>query len=279
VLIRLLIALLVALPASAVPAFEPFFDDNPATRYAPEAPVLTPLDRDVLALCGGWGARVEARGFEMMLLKPEHRESLERMRDALENRLYGRADTPEEFVRQLRRAWFEQNGFKHIFCGEPGQGDDLGGLHYAPRYRQAQDEGWAGYRPLARNPESRPVAKCREPYIRERVDPPVFNISIAFVIPDSAAAGVKCQGGYHLEMDAERLLIAVTAAFKQANRRVGPDDIAGCLFETAVEGVEPHYSQFVIKRRAIRTFYPLAEKRPYCRRDRRDPRACLCSRL
>jgi hypothetical protein len=277
--IRFLIVLLLALIVPSVSAFEPFFDDNPATRHAPEDPALTDLDLDVLILCGEWGSRVAAADFERMMLKPENLEATNRIREALGARVYSGSQDTREFVRQLRRAWFEQKGFEHIFCGEPGVGRDLGGLHYAPRYWQAQERGWAGYRPLARDAGRRPVAKCREPYLRERVDPPIFNISIAFVNPDDPRNNVKCLGGYHREMNAERLLIAATAAFKQANRRVDRDETASCFFETRLAGVESYLSNLVIRRRAIRTFYPLVDKRPYCRRDRRDYTACLCSRI
>ena len=277
--IRLVLVLLLALVPPVVLAFEPFFDDNPATRHAPPPPPITDLDLDILILCGGWGAPVHARDFEALLLRGEHRDTLRRIRDALGSRIYSAAGDDAEFVRQLRRAWFEQKGFQHIFCGEPGVGRDLGGLHFAPRYWQAQDEGWAGYRRLMRDHQSRPVAKCREHFLRERVEPPVFTISIAFINPNDPRNNVKCVGGYHYEMNAERLLIAASAAFKQANRRVDPNASEACLYDTRVAGVEPHYSNLVIRQRAIRTFYPLAEKRPYCRKDRNDHRACTCERL
>ncbi len=276
---RLLFLATALLAAAGAFAFEPFFDDNPATRHAPESPPLTDLDLDVLILCGDWGAPVEAADFEVMMLDDAHREALGRIREALGHRIFSRADNAAEFVGQLRRAWFQQKGFKHVFCGEPGVGRDLGGFHYAPRYWQAQDRGWAGYRRLLRDHRERPVAKCRQHYLRERIKPPVFNLSIAFVNPADPRNDVKCLGGYHYQMNAERLLIAATAAFKQANRRVGPNESTACFFDTRVDGVEAHVSNLVIRSRAIRTFYPLGDERPYCRKDRRDYRACLCSRL
>ena len=265
-------------PATAT-AYKPFFDNNPATRHAPQEPELTDLDLDVLLLCGDWGGRVEARDFEAMMMKAEHRETLLRIHKGVGGRVFSSTNDMREFVVQLRRAWFEQKGFKHIFCGEPGVGRDLGGFHYAPRYWQAQDEGWAGYRPLIRDHNKRPVEKCRQHFIRERVDPPIFNISIAFDNPKHPRNNVKCLGGYHLEMNAERLLIAVSRAFKQANKRIGKNVTEACLYETRVKGVEKHYSNLVVKRRAIRTFYALPEKKPYCRKNRRDVSACYCSKL
>ena len=56
-----------ALPAltalGAAAALEPFFDEDPTTKHAPEDPDLTDLDLDVLELCGDWGAPVDARAF------------------------------------------------------------------------------------------------------------------------------------------------------------------------------------------------------------------------
>jgi hypothetical protein len=274
-----IVALCALLAVSAAGALEPFFDDNPATRHAPPDPELTDLDLDVLILCGGWGEGVEARDFERMMLKAEHRETLARIRGALGSRIYGPAPDDAEFVRQLRRAWFEQKGFAHVFCGEPGVGRDLGGLHYAARFWQAEDEGWAGYRALAADPDDRPLEKCRQHWMRERLAPPVYTIGIEFVRPGGAGIDIKCVGGYHREMHAERILVAATRAFKQANRRAGRNATEACLYQARVDGVAPHYSQLVIRSRAIRTFYPLAEDPPYCREDRNDYRACLCSRL
>jgi len=260
-------------------AFQPFFDDDPATRHAPADPPMTDLDLDVLLLCGGWGAEVEARDFERMMLKKEHSGVLERIGKAVGHRIYGKAQQPEELVRQLRRVWFEQKGFKHVFCGEPGDGGYLGGLHYAPRYWQLQDEGWGGYRKLKRDVGKRPLEKCRKHYLRERIAPPVYSVGVEFQDPAGGRNGVKCLSGYNRLMSAEDLLIAGTLAFKQANKRVPKNAKEACLFETRRPDVPKHYSTLVIKQRALRSFYPQAEKKPYCRKNRKDLRACLCSRL
>jgi len=264
---------------SRAQGYQPFFDEDPTTRHAPADPEMTDLDLDVLLLCGDWGDRVEARDFERLLMKEEHQAVVTRIRKAVGSRVYSSAGDNQEFVRQLRRAWFEQLGFKHVFCGEPGIGKDLGGLHFAARFWQAQDEGWAGYRKLNKNYNKRTLDKCRKHYLKESVNTPIFNISIAFENPKNPQNTVKCLGGYHLQMDTEKILIAGTQAFKQANRRVGKNTTAACTFETKVEGVDKHYSKLVVKSRAIRTFYALPEKKPYCREKPQDFKACLCSRL
>ncbi len=268
----------VLLSTTAAGAFEPFFDDDASTRHAPPAPELTDFDLQVLTLCGDWGASVEARDFERMMLREQNRPVVERMRSALGSRIYGKAADLHEFVRQLRRVWFEQKGFQHVFCGEPGVGRDLGGFHYAARYWQAQEEGWAGYRPLPDDVRERPLEKCRVFHLRERIRPPVYSVGVEFRYPEGGT-GAKCVSGYNHRMNAEHILIAATMAFKQANKRAGKYGSEACLFETRVGPVPAHYSKLVIRQRALRTFYPLADNRPYCRKDKRDFRACLCSRL
>ncbi len=273
-------ALLLCLAFSASAwAFQPFFDDDKATRHAPPEPELTDFDLEVLTLCGGWGAHVEARDFERMMLRKENHKVAERIREALGSRIYGKAGDLDEFVRQLRRVWFEQKGFQHVFCGEPDVGRDLGGLHYAARYWQAQDEGWAGYRKLEKQPNKRPLEKCRAHYLREQIAPPVYTVGVEFRYPNGGGSGVKCLSGYHRDMNAERILIAGTQAFKVANKRVGKNSKEACLFETRLEEVPSHYNTMVIKQRALRTFYPQAEKKPYCKKNKKDIQACLCSRL
>lgn len=258
--------------------FQPFFDDNPRTILQPDAPQLTELDKDVLRLCGDWGDRIEARSFEAMLSQDKHQATLNRMHQALGGKIFNQTPSTLEFVRQLRRVWFEQKGFKHVFCGEPGVGQDLGGLHYAPRYWQAQKEGWAGFRKLNSKLNQRKY-KCQKFFIKSKTNNDIFNISVIFKNPRLHKNDVKCLTGYHLGMDAEKLLIAGTQAFKQANKRAGKNTKEACFVETKVEGVKPHYSTLVIKRRALRTFYAMPYKKPYCKKNKRNFKACLCANL
>lgn len=266
-------------PASAL-GFPPFFDHDPATQQAPEPPKLNDFDEQVLKLCGDWGSRVEAADFEAMLLAPNNRERLDRIRQAFKGELYTTTQDRPQFVRELRRIWFEQKGFQHVFCGEPGVGEDLGGLHYVGRYWQAQNRGWAGYHRLAADPSRRAEEKCRRPFLKERLKPPIYALGIEFFNPSTSRNDVKCLGSYHLDMDAESLLIAGTRAFLEAYRPLGSvPDTQSCLVETALPGIAGYYSLVVTRRGALRTFYPMAEDPPYCFRDRKDFRACLCSRL
>lgn len=259
-------------------ALQPFFDDDIRTYYAPQEPELTELDLDVLLLCGDWGAEVKAADFEAMMLSEAHKTVLKRLRQALGDRIFYRAENDAQFVHQLRRVWFEQKGFQHVFCGEPDY-YNLGGLHYTARYWQAQDRSWAGYRPLAKNSHQRPQAKCRKFYLKENIKPPIYSISLTYREPKKGRNRVKCLSGYNLQMNAEAILIAGTRAFKQANRRVAKNSKEACLYKSRQENIKDHYSQMVIKQRALRTFYPIADKRPYCHKNKKDYTACLCSSL
>ncbi len=276
---RIVALLPVLLIPVAAMAYQPFFDNDPQTRHAPRDPELTEFDLEVLELCGDWGAEVEAVDFERMMLKPGNAAVVDRLYKALDGRIFGKTSSREAFVHDLRRVWFEQKGFKHVFCGEPGEGRDLGGLHYAARYWQAQDRNWAGYRRLNANLEARALTKCREFYLKERIRPPVYSIGIEFKNERRPHNNVKCLSGYNLEMSAEEILIAGTRAFKQANKRVGKNSKEACLYETRPEGKTVHFSTLVIKQRALRTFYPHAEKKPYCKKNKRDIKACYCSKL
>lgn len=259
-------------------ALQPFFDDNKATLYAPEEPDLTDFDLDVLMLCGDWGAEVKAVDFEAMMSSEGNKSVIKRMRSALGDRIFNSVENDKEFIHQLRRVWFEQKGFQHVFCGEPDY-YNLGGFHYSARYWQAQDKGWAGYRKLHKNMNKRPLAKCQKFYLKEKIKPPIYSISLNYNDPKSGKKRVKCVSGYNREMHAEAILVAGTRAFKQANRRVGKNTKEACLYKTRQDNITAHFSQMVIKQRALRTFYPIADKRPYCHKNKKNYKACLCSNL
>lgn len=270
--------LLVTLSSSGGFALPEFFDKDSTTRHAPEEPELTDFDLDVLLLCGNWGADVRAADFANMMLSDSNREVVKRMRHALGERIFSRATNDKQFVDELTQVWFKKRGFQHVFCGEP-DAYNLGGFHYAARYWQAQDEGWAGYRKLEKNINKRPLEKCRKFYIKEKINPPIYTTSVSYIDPEDGKIQAKCASGYNLKMHAEAIFIAGSRAFKQANRRIGKNRKEACLYESRQEGIPRHFSQLVIKQRALRTFFPIADKRPYCRKNKKNYKACLCSNL
>jgi hypothetical protein len=259
-------------------AFDAFFDNDKRTLFAPQEPEITDFDLDILELCGNWGAEVKAVDFEKMMLAGSNKKVLKNIKKSLGKRIFSKFKSDKQFVHDLRRVWFEQKGFQHVFCGEPNS-YDLGGFHYALRYWQAQDKGWAGYRQLAKNYKKRPIAKCQKFYLKEKINPPIFTTSVSYKDPESGKNRVKCVSGYHRLMNAQRILIAGTKAFKQANKKVGKNSKEACLYRTQMNKVPEHFSTLVIKQRALRTFFPIADKRPYCKKNKKDYKACLCSNL
>lgn len=274
----LIFSLILFIYSSDLLALQDFFDNNKSTFYAPEKPEINNFDRDILKLCGEWGAHIKAVDFETMLASDENKPVVKRLRQALGNRIFGKPRNDKDFIHQLRRVWFEQKGFQHVFCGEPNS-YDLGGFHYAARYWQAQKNNWAGYRKLHKNINKRPIHQCQKFYLKEQIKPPIYSLSIQYQVPGSSKKRVKCISGYNKSMNAEAILIAGTRAFKQANKRVGKNTKEACFYKTRQKGIGDHYNQMVIKRRALRTFYPIADKRPYCRKNKKDMTACLCSKL
>ncbi|MCU7940407.1 MAG: hypothetical protein KZQ64_08040 [gamma proteobacterium symbiont of Bathyaustriella thionipta] len=121
-------SLLLIVCSSNLFALQPFFDQDKATQYAPEEPQLSDFDLDVLMLCGNWGAEVKAVNFVRMMSAAENSNLLKRMRTALGDRIFYKAENDQQFIHQLRRVWFEQKGFHHVFCGEPDY-YKLGGFH------------------------------------------------------------------------------------------------------------------------------------------------------
>ncbi|MBB4312905.1 EndoU domain-containing protein [Roseospira marina] len=224
-------------------AFPWFFDrvDDGPDDPTPPPPQLGQVDQAVLKLCGGWGDDVPAYTFSEFL---EERPSL---RSGLLAQLGADEDT-------LVTAWFAENGFRHIFCGEPEIKDDdrwvLGGMHYMGRYAQAQLNGWAG----------RLEGGCS---IVETA-PPIYTSGVQFLAPDGST-GIKCINGYAKGLTASDMLFEVTKAYREARGTMGVEASA-CRHRVLDDG-NAYEAVLVMRANAIVTFYPDAtpdETLPYC---------------
>jgi hypothetical protein len=267
-----LTALLFLVLSASAGALEPFFDNNPRTPLQPDPPELTVLDKDVLQLCGNWGSRVNKARFIETLLAERHKDTLDMLYRELGRAVFKKVGNKKAFVDRLAKVWFDAKGFQHIFCGEPSA-RSLGGLHYGPRYWQAQKNAWAGFYPTPRGFSARKDSCSRIPKkYRNIQDKGVYSLSTEYKHSGLRKSGIKCQGGYHAELDAAELLLAATQALKEAGRKKH----TACYVTTNIKGSAPHYSNIVVKHRAIRTFYPVVGK-PYCKKNRRNFKACLCS--
>lgn len=237
-------------------SFRPFFDrDETGPRDAsPQPPELGPFDRAILDLCGEWGSRPSRSGFRQVLDLPEIAGDVAAIRDALGSAVRGDPVAPARFADELTALWFAEEGFRHIFCGEPGE-ERLGGLHFKGRFLQMQERGWGG------------LAACES----AEIDPPIYTIGVEFLTP-SGQRERACPKSYSIALDASDLFIEATTAFRaQQIHRAGE---RMCLHRIGTPPSRSHYAVLVSRSGAIRTFYPNAS--PSCDR-RLPPENCLCS--
>lgn len=219
------------------PALRPFFDtvDQGVLDPAPPPPVITPFERAMLDLCGDWGSRPDGAAFVALLQRfPAHRDAL--------YAAFGAADDDG-----LRRLWFRHDGLAHVLCGEPGR-KRLGGLHWRARYRQAQQEGWAG---------RMTAAECD----RTEIAPPVYTVGTRYRRPDGGI-GEKCPNGYAVSEGALDILADTTSAVRAAGF---PRARTVCLGEGR-DGDRVFPLVVVIEDGAVITSYPDASPAPHLSR-------------
>lgn len=224
----------------------PFFDqtDQGSGDPAPLPPILTDLDQAVLDLCGPWGSQPDASAFQSMMLT-RFPDILRRIQASLD---HGRAVSEEPqsldtFAGQLADDWFGQGAFVHVFCGEPGSAK-LGGFHFAARYWQAQQQGWAGRLTADQCPA-------------QDIQPPVYTVGVLFQTSDISYAK-SCPKGYALDAHALDVLIAGERAV-QAARRWAPDrGHVACLYDpyAAPWAHQAVRKVVVLRDGALRTLYP-----------------------
>lgn len=242
--------LLGSLLIGGVASSAPFFDNDLSTIYAPAFPGLHQVDHSVLELCGRWGTKLEKKAFAKWVAGAKGEPWFLSLKSQIDPSVYSRDKV--SFEDWLSRVWTQRDGFLHIFCGEPNK--QLGGMHYFARYWQAQEQGWARML-LAGDPEISTV--CRK--LRSVAEDGVFTLAIGWKNRQHAEK-VKCVSGYHLDLNADELLLLGTKAFVSAVEST-PNVDGACLYHAEkTEGFREHYSLLVIQNRAIRTFYPLTEK-------------------
>ena len=222
---------------------KPFFDildnpvptrDNETVDMTPPPPTLSPFDQAVLRACGPLGTEVEASQFRT-LLTVQFPDVLAKLQQAVDGSLTPGRSQRNEFLEDLTRVWFKDDGFEHIFCGEfrgiNGSGSDIGGLHFFGRYQEIQTSG-AGERTT--NVEAVPGVFY------------TFGVRVR-VRGRNFSAPIK---GYPLVSNAQELLLDGTRAYKRYENRV-------CTLTVTDEQTGQSYAAtFVSRNDAIRTYYP-----------------------
>lgn len=244
--------------ASAAPRapsdFAPIFRRDGASRFgAIPAPTLGAFDRAVLEICGPWGSRPSRAAFRALFDRPDLANDAAAIAAALDFTVRDRRLSPRAFADALTALWFAEDGFRHIFCGEPGE-ERLGGLHYKGRFLEAQERGFGG------------LAPCRagDP------DPPLVSVGFAYRTPSGGRA-TACPKSFSTRLDARALLIEASLAFRAKGR--GPAGERMCLHPLGEAHGAPDFAVLVERSGAIRTFYPTAS--PACDGGG-PPRECLC---
>ncbi|MBW4578297.1 MAG: EndoU domain-containing protein [Tildeniella nuda ZEHNDER 1965/U140] len=231
----------------------PFFDTetNPVAvdfprdeqkDISPRPPELNDFDRKVLALCGaGFDAPVSDTKFrQLMTFYPD---VVRKLKQATGGELKPNRNSDSQFLDDLTAIWFEQKGFKHIFCGEK-DGKSIGGLHFVGRYLELQQNGIGGR--ILRTGNGRKATQ-------EVVDGEIYTFGVAIVQNGRVIVDNPIKG-YPYTLNAQETLLEGTRGFKlfKSNSK----ESKGCLLTIAVPGTAPYQAVFVKKAGAIRTFYP-----------------------
>lgn len=174
-----------------------------------EPPTITALDREVLEICPARSdasvARAEVRSFFARHVDDP------RMQRALSasGRPGSGAGVRERNVDWLTGLWIStgpRNAFEHVFCGDEWDREDLGGLHWLPRYAQLEREGKLCYGgPVKRS------ARLGEQYL----------VRYAGLWPWSC--GEKKVGGFPIDEDPIDIVALSTRAFVRCCERGGRD--------------------------------------------------------
>ena len=236
----------------------PFFDDkdNPVSigkngkkvDLTPPAPTLTDFDRAVMKVCGPPLKRVTRDEFKSLMREYSH--ILMDVRDFTDSRVFAdrpARSAPEDYLNDLADAWFNKDGFTHVFCGEKGRTKNgvtsISGLHHHGRYLQLQKTKQA----------------CRLADGRNEVEPGlIYSMGVRIKNPSGGELRSRIKG-YGLTLSAQDMIKLATRALKE-NPKSKKGKKLGCWLPVRDEGRD-FTTVFVRNQKGIITFYPDATPR------------------
>ena len=247
------------LPSASNQACLPFFDDkdNPVAvgnagqqaDITPEAPMLTDFDRAVMQVCGPPLKRVTRNEFKDMMREYSH--ILMDLREFTNGRVFAdrpARSAPEDYLNDLADAWFNKDGFNHIFCGEKGKTRNgvtsIGGLHHHGRYLQLQ--------------KTQQVCRSTDHRRYEVKKGLIYSMGVRMKNPAGGEL-VSPIKGYGLTLSAADILKIATRALKE-NPKSKKGKALGCWLPVSDEG-QDLTTVFVRNQKGIITFYPDATPR------------------
>ena len=223
----------------------PFFDriNNPVTvgypagqkvDITPPPPQLNAFDQSVLEICGPIGTRVKAERFKKLL--SDYPQVLREVKGAAGELRPGRT-SDAEFLDDLTAIWFNRRGFEHIFCGDIKNSNTIGGLHFAGRYLQLQDQGIAGRLP---NNSSR----------EEVIPGAVYSLGVT--VKKGSGTVTANLKSYAYPSSAKEIITDATKAFKTHS-----SSQRDCIYTVRDSETKQSFSAvFVRNESGIITFYP-----------------------
>jgi hypothetical protein len=247
--------------ASPTGKLQPFFDREsqseqlrvPSGRSVdatPPLPQLNKFDQAVLTICGEFGSRVAVADVRRMF--EQNPAVVKQIQQAVDGAILPGRSGKAAFLDDLVQIWTENHAFSHIFCGEIKDDGKIGGLHYAGRYAQLQQQGVAGR--LADNQAREEVAEGA-----------VYTVGVEIKIGNRIVRDQ--QKGYAYPSDTAEILIDGTWAFKQFQPG-RTDGTQSCRY-TVEDGAAPIFEMIFVKTdRAIITLYPdatPARSQPRCK--------------
>jgi Bacterial EndoU nuclease len=229
------------LPSGTVPFFDAVNNPKSGLKYpagvavdvTPVPPTLNAFDQAVSNVCGVPGKKVSRTEFQTLMTNNPTVLASIKARMGISSSL---SDTV--FLNDLTNIWFNAEGFNHVLCGEPVSGGAIGGLHFAGRYLQLQNQGLAGR--LDNNTANEEV-----------VSGAIYTIGAKMIVNDATAqSSIK---GFGYTLNAEDILAIGGYAYNR-NPNSGSTSRA-CNLSLTDDG-NSFTTIFVAKTNGVRTFYP-----------------------
>ncbi len=225
----------------------PFFDtqNNPVkvkngtADITPPPPVIDAFGLAVNQVCGPAGkATTRAEFVQLMKAHPSVLADVMRFTSGKVFGGQAASTSPDVYLQELAKAWYEVHAFDHIFCGETEGEKKIGGLHFVGRYVQLQKTGEA----------------CRLPNFKsnEVVPGSVYSMGVKMKKRNGQFVTHEIKG-HGLSLSAADILKAATRAL--AENPTNSSASSACL-QQFTDGSERYTTVFVRRQQGIRTFYP-----------------------